>query len=206
MAMLIKMKDYIPEELHNGIHSIISYNDQPLLFEFSEVKSREPMILTLDIEKLNRKDLKTIKYDISYLNMCKVWSKNSYSTRKQVGAILVKDDHIISDGFNGTPSGFPNRCENDQNQTHWYVIHAESNALMKVAKSGYNCEDSVLYTTLCPCQDCSKLIIQAGIKEAVFGEFYRNVEGLKLILNNTKIKVKFYNMSIAETIDFNKIV
>lgn len=205
--MEIVMKNFIPEELHGGLTSIISHNDQPLLFELVKVvSSYDPLIYTVDLEKVNRTNLKNMKYDISYLKMSKDWGENSYSTRKQVGALLVKDNHIISDGFNGTPSGFSNKCEDSNGQTHWYVIHAEANALMKVARSGYSCEGATMYTTVAPCQECSKLIIQAQIKEIVFSEFYRNLEGLKLILNNTNIKVKFYNLDVAKTIDFNSIV
>ena len=103
---------------------------------------------------------KKLRYDKAYLRMAKTWSELSHCKRKQVGAIIVKDGMIISDGYNGAPSGFDNCCENEAGETHWYVLHAEANAILKVAKSTHNCHGATLYLTLSPCKDCSKLVLQ----------------------------------------------
>lgn len=114
------------------------------------------------------------RYDRAYLKMAMEWAKLSHCNRKQVGALIVKDGMLISDGYNGTPSGFPNTCENNDGETHWYVLHAEANAITKVAKSTNNAKDSTLYITLSPCKDCCKLILQAGIKRLVYKEEYKD--------------------------------
>ena len=119
--------------------------------------------------------------DIRYLKMARIWAENSYCVRRQVGALIVKDKMIISDGYNGTPSGFENICEDDMGQTKPYVLHAEDNAITKVAKSANNCNGATLYITASPCIECAKLIIQAGIKRVVYGEKYRCEEGLELL-------------------------
>ena len=124
---------------------------------------------------------KQLKYDKAYLRLAKSWSSLSHCVRKKVGAIIVKDGMIISDGFNGTPSGFDNSCENMQGETHWYVLHAEANAILKVAKSSNNCKGSTLYITLSPCKDCSKLILQAGIKRVVYQNLYKDTSGLEFL-------------------------
>jgi len=121
------------------------------------------------------------KLDTRYLEMAKIWAKNSYCKRRQVGALLVKDKMIISDGYNGTPSNFENICEDKNNKTKPYVLHAEANAITKVAKSNNSSENSTLYVTSSPCIECSKLIIQAGIKRVVFTEKYRLDDGLQLL-------------------------
>ena len=121
------------------------------------------------------------KFDLSYLEMAQVWAKNSYCKRKQVGALIVKDRMIISDGYNGTPSGFENVCEDEIGATKPYVLHAEANAITKVAKSGNSSEGSTLYVTASPCLECSKLIIQAGIKRVVYHEDYRITDGIDLL-------------------------
>lgn len=113
--------------------------------------------------------------------MASEWSLLSCCNRKKVGALIVKDGMIISDGFNGTPKGFPNDCEDPNGDTYWYVLHAEANAILKVAKSSQNTENSILYVTYSPCKECSKLIIQAGIKRVVYAEEYRDISGLKLL-------------------------
>ncbi len=113
--------------------------------------------------------------------MAKIWAKNSYCIRRQVGALIVKDKMIISDGYNGTPSGFENVCEDENNTTKPYVLHAEANAITKVAKSNNSSDNATLYVTTSPCMECSKLIIQSGIKRVVFCDKYHNVEGLKLL-------------------------
>ncbi len=121
------------------------------------------------------------KFDLSYLEMAQVWAKNSYCKRTQVGALIVKDRMIISDGYNGTPSGFENVCEDETGATKPYVLHAEANAITKVAKSGNSSEGATLYVTASPCLECSKLIIQAGIKRVVYHEDYRITDGIDLL-------------------------
>lgn len=119
--------------------------------------------------------------DQRYLKMAGIWAQNSYCKRRKVGALLVKDKMIISDGYNGTPSGFENECEDEDNKTKTYVLHAEANAITKVAKSGNSSLGATLYVTSSPCIECSKLIIQAGIKRVVFTESYRLEDGINLL-------------------------
>lgn len=119
--------------------------------------------------------------DERYLRMARIWAENSYCVRRKVGALIVKDKMIISDGYNGTPSGFENICEDAEGKTKPYVLHAEANAITKVAKSANNCDGATLYITAAPCLECSKLIIQAGIKRVVFSDNYRSNEGLELL-------------------------
>jgi dCMP deaminase len=124
---------------------------------------------------------KQLKYDIAYLRMAEEWSKLSYCDRRQVGALIVKDKMIISDGYNGTPSGFENICEDDEGYTKWFVLHAEANAILKVASSTQSCYGATLYITMSPCKGCSKLIHQAGIKRLVFSYEYSDISGLKFL-------------------------
>lgn len=124
---------------------------------------------------------KQLKYDKAYLRMATEWAKLSYCERKQVGAIIVKDNMIISDGYNGTPSGYTNCCENKSGETHWYVLHAEANAILKVAKSTQSSNGATLYITLSPCKDCSKLIIQSGIKRVVYQVKYKDTSGIDFL-------------------------
>ncbi len=121
------------------------------------------------------------KFDRSYIEMASIWAKNSYCKRRQVGALLVKDNMIISDGYNGTPSGFENVCEDETGATKPYVLHAEANAITKVAKSGNSSAGATLYITASPCIECSKLIIQAGIKRVVYRDEYRLTDGVDLL-------------------------
>lgn len=121
------------------------------------------------------------KYDKAYLRLALEWSKLSYCKRKQVGAIIVRDRMIISDGYNGTPSGFENCCEDEANLTHWYVLHAEANAILKVANSTQSCKEATLYITLSPCKECSKLIHQSGIKRVVYYQGYKDNSGLEFL-------------------------
>lgn len=132
-------------------------------------------------------------FDKRYLRMAAVWAENSYCERRKVGALIVKDKMIISDGFNGTPSGFENVCEDNNNLTKPYVLHAEANAITKVARSGNNSDGATLYVTASPCIECSKLIIQSGIKRVVYGEKYRLTDGLDL-LQRAGIKVEFMDI------------
>lgn len=124
---------------------------------------------------------KQLRYDKAYLRIAQEWGKLSHCKRKQVGAIIVKDRMIISDGFNGTPTGFENYCEDDEGYTKWYVLHAEANAILKVASSTQSCKGATLYITLSPCKDCSKLIHQAGIVRVVYREGYKDNSGLQFL-------------------------
>jgi len=122
--------------------------------------------------------------------MAQEWAKLSHCSRKQVGAIIVKDEVIISDGYNGTPTGFDNCCENEQGETKWYVLHAEANALMKLSKSTNSSKGATLYITLSPCKDCAKLILQAGIQRVVYFNEYKDCSGLEF-LKNTGITLDY---------------
>lgn len=127
------------------------------------------------------KEAKQLRYDKAYLRMAKEWGKLSHCKRKQVGAIIVKERMIISDGYNGTPTGFENCCEDDEGYTKWYVLHAEANAILKVASSTQSCKGATLYITLSPCKECSKLIHQAGIVRVVYSEAYKDNSGIKFL-------------------------
>lgn len=124
---------------------------------------------------------KQLKYDKAYLRMAHEWGKLSYCERKQVGAIIVKDRMIISDGYNGTPTGFENFCEDETGYTKWYVLHAEANAISKVAASTQSCKGATLYITLSPCKECSKLIHQSGIVRVVYYNAYKDCSGLDFL-------------------------
>ena len=119
--------------------------------------------------------------DLRYIRMARIWAENSYCQRRKVGALIVKDKMIISDGYNGTPAGFENICEDENGLTKPYVLHAEANAITKIARSGNNSEGATLYVTTSPCIECSKLIIQAGIKRVVFSNLYRVTDGIDLL-------------------------
>ena len=121
------------------------------------------------------------KYDKAYLKMAKEWGNLSYCERRKVGALIVKDRMIISDGYNGTPTGMENICEDEENYTKWYVLHAEANAIMKVASSTQSCSGATLYVTLSPCKDCSKLIYQAGIVRVVYIDQYKDTTGIDFL-------------------------
>lgn len=121
------------------------------------------------------------KYDKAYLKMAQTWGELSHCKRKKVGALIVKDRMIISDGYNGTPSGFENPCEDEENYTKWYVLHAEANAILKVAASTQSCTGATLYITLSPCRECSKLIHQSGIKRVVYSKAYKDTSGLEFL-------------------------
>ncbi len=127
------------------------------------------------------KELKQRNLDTRYMRMATIWAENSYCKRRQVGALLVKDKMIISDGYNGTPSGFDNNCEDENNSSFPYVLHAEANAITKVARSNNSSDGATLYVTASPCIECAKLIIQAGIKRVVYGEQYRLLDGVDLL-------------------------
>lgn len=133
--------------------------------------------------------------DKRYLRMAQIWSENSYCRRRKVGALLVKGKMIISDGYNGTPAGFDNVCESEDNVTYPYVLHAEANAITKVARSNNSSEGSTLYVSTSPCMECSKLIIQAGIRRVVFSEMYRITDGLDLL---RKAGIEVVHMPLEE--------
>ncbi|CDE86650.1 putative uncharacterized protein [Prevotella sp. CAG:891] len=133
--------------------------------------------------------------DCRYLRMAKIWAENSYCTRRQVGALIVKNKMIISDGYNGTPSGFPNICEGEDGLTLPYVLHAEANAITKIARSGNNSDGATLYVTDAPCIECAKLIIQSGIKRVVYARSYRLTDGIELL---TKAGIEVEQMNIDE--------
>ena len=137
-------------------------------------------------------DEKQRRLDCRYLRMARIWAENSYCKRRQVGALVVKNKMIISDGYNGTPSGFENCCEDDNNITKPYVLHAEANAITKLARSSNNSDGATLYVTASPCIECAKLIIQAGIKRVVYGAHYRLEDGIRL-LERANIEVIYLN-------------
>ncbi len=143
------------------------------------------------MESKNNKD-KQLSLDLRYLRMARIWAENSYCQRRKVGALVVKEKMIISDGYNGTPSGFENVCEDEMNVTKPYVLHAEANAITKLARSSNNSDGATLYVTASPCIECAKLIIQAGIKRVIYGEKYRLTDGTDL-LKRANIEVKYLN-------------
>ena len=132
--------------------------------------------------------------DLRYLRMARIWAENSYCKRRQVGALLVKNGAIISDGFNGTPSGFENICEDENTISKPYVLHAEANAITKIARSSQNSDGATLYVTASPCIDCAKLIIQSGIRRVVYAEQYRLDDGIRL-LERAGIEIKFLDIA-----------
>ena len=137
---------------------------------------------------------KQVQYEIAYLKMAQTWGQLSYCERKKVGALIVKNRMIISDGYNGTPSGFENVCEDEDHYTKWYVLHAEANAILKVASSTQSCLGATLYITLSPCKECSKLIHQAGIIRVVYAVAYKDDSGLKFL---EKAGVKLQHVPLA---------
>lgn len=137
------------------------------------------------------------QFDVHYLEMARIWAKNSYCERRQVGALIVKDKVIISDGYNGTPSGFENQCEDETGHSKPYVLHAEANAITKVARSNNSSDGATLYITASPCIECAKLIIQAGIRRVVFDELYRVSDGIEL-LKKAGIEVQQINLASYE--------
>jgi len=140
---------------------------------------------------------KQLQFDRRYLEMARIWAQNSYCKRRQVGALIVKDKMIISDGYNGTPSGFENNCEDEENKTKPYVLHAEANAITKVAKSNNSSEDATLYITTSPCLECAKLIIQSGIRRVVFCDKYHKEDGL-LLLQRASIEILFIDLDAEQ--------
>jgi len=140
---------------------------------------------------------KQFQFDKRYMQMAHIWSQNSYCKRRKVGALIVHERMIISDGYNGTPSGFPNECEDELNISYPYVLHAEANAITKVARSNNSSEGATLYVTASPCIECAKLIIQSGIKRVVYGENYRLSDGIELLKKAT-IEVDYIDNYLTE--------
>lgn len=136
---------------------------------------------------------KQLQFDRRYLEMARIWAQNSYCKRRQVGALIVKDKMIISDGYNGTPAGFENNCEDEDNKTKPYVLHAEANAITKVAKSSNSSDNATLYVTTSPCLECAKLIIQSGIRRVVFCDRYHKDDGL-MLLDRAGIEIVFIDL------------
>lgn len=143
---------------------------------------------------MNKENIKQIRYDRAYMRMAMEWAKLSHCKRKKVGAIIVKDRMIISDGYNGTPTGFDNCCEDENGDTKWYVLHAEANAIMKVASSTQSSQGATLYITMSPCKECSKLIHQSGIKRVVYKDMYKDDEGI-IFLKKAGVEI----VHLAET-------
>ena len=143
---------------------------------------------------MNEKTEKQLELDMRYLRMAAIWAENSYCKRRQVGALIVKDKMIISDGYNGTPSGFENVCEDENNVTKPYVLHAEANAITKVAASSNSSSGATIYVTSSPCIECAKLIIQSGIKRVVYSEKYRMEDGC-LLLKRAGVEVDFIEIN-----------
>ena len=142
---------------------------------------------------------KQLELDMRYIRMAKIWAENSYCERRKVGALIVKDKMIISDGYNGTPSGFENICEDENNVTKPYVLHAEANAITKIARSNNSSDGATMYVTDAPCIECAKLIIQAGIKRLVYSKEYRVEDGINL-LKRTGIEVIYLNPDKSDSI------
>ena len=140
-------------------------------------------------------DKKRRRYDVAYLKMAREWANLSHCERKQVGALIVKDKMIISDGYNGSPTGFDNCCEDDNGNTKWHVLHAEANAILKVASSTQSCKGATLYLTLSPCRDCSKLILQSGINRVVYTKAYKDVTGVDFL---KKANIEILELSLNE--------
>jgi dCMP deaminase len=150
-----------------------------------------PRKLSVFLSQMNSLEEKRIRYDLAYLRLALSWAELSQCSRKKVGAIIVKNKMIISDGYNGAPSGFPNACEDENGETHWYVLHAEANAILKVAKSTNNMDGATLYLTHSPCKDCSKLILQSGVKRLVYIHEYKDSSGVSF-LEQAGIEIKQY--------------
>ena len=140
-------------------------------------------------------DIKKDRYDKAYMRMAIEWSQLSHCTRAKVGSLIVKDGMIISDGYNGSPTGFSNDCEDSNNQSHWYIIHSEANAILKCAKNGSSCKGATLYITHSPCKDCAKMIHQSGITRIVYNQKYRDNEGIDF-LEKSGLEILFLNNNL----------
>lgn len=178
-----EMADYLGCS-KNKLKRILTGNYSGTISDFINILLKvnvSPNINFKNINDVMEANNKQRKVDELYMRMAFTWAENSYCKRRQVGALIVKDNSIISDGYNGTPSGFPNVCKDCNNTTYPYVLHAEANAITKLARSTQNCEGATIYITSSPCVECAKLIIQSGIKRVVYGEEYRFKDGIKLL-------------------------
>ena len=163
-------------------HNIIYLGYNPEIFNTKTlIISNKDFFIEQD--SLNYYNEKRIRFDISYLEKAVIWANHSYCRNKKVGSILVKDDQTISDGYNGTPKGFLNNCEDENGETHWYTLHSETNLFSKISKTTQTTIGAELYSTLSPCKDCSKIILQSEIKRVIFSDIYKNIEGLQLLLD-----------------------
>ena len=195
---MIESQDYIYDDMSPMIigMEVINKSDKDSIRMIIKDKSGKeknidgPDKITNFIDEIKSK-YKQQRYDKTYLKMATEWGKLSHCSRKQVGALIVKNGMIISDGYNGTPTGFDNCCETNENETHWYVIHGEANAILKCARNGHSCDGSTLYQTHSPCKDCSKLILQSGIKRLVYVEDYKDLSGLDFLKNSGIEIVKY---------------
>lgn len=151
------------------------------------------------VDTLYAHHAKEVKFDVAYLRMAQVWAGNSHAERKKVGCLIVRDFNVISDGYNGTPSGFDNKCEDENGETKWEVLHAEANAIMKLAKSSQSCAGATLYITFSPCRHCAKMILQAGIVRVVYTERHSDEEGLEL-LARAGIMISQYNLKNLDAV------
>jgi len=191
------------DEVFSVLQSLpLQVSDHPL-FSHSWIAKSNPFELIFFNEINNETDEtfyhpKNIKTDPVYLTMAEVWSKNSHCQRMKVGALIVKNKSIISDGYNGSPTGFPNPCEGADNVTLPYVLHAEANAITKLAKSTQSCEGSTLFVTVSPCYDCSKLIVQAGVKRLVFRDLYRKTESLSFLYQGGLEIIRLKNPTLPQ--------
>jgi dCMP deaminase len=189
----------INKDIKRQTHGDISFmTDTFLSFPFWRIKMDEfgKFEVFYSEKELSELTFGVEKKDSIYLEMASVWAKNSYCSRMQVGCLIVKNKSIISDGYNGSPTGFPNICESDENETLPYVLHAEANAITKLAKGTQSSDGSTLYVTLSPCFECSKLIIQSGIKKVIFSEVYRKPESLSFLVEGGIEIIKFSNNQI----------
>lgn len=178
--------------LNANIEHIYLYNGEVYRIDFKG-NAESTYTNYTEFTDLNKADHKELRYDRSYINMTEVWKENSYAVRKKVGALFVKNNMIISDGFNGTPTGFPNECEIDPSKSHAYVMHAEQNAISKLARSNHSSNESTLYVSSSPCAECSKQIIQSGVKRVVFWDFYRIIQGVSWMLRSG-VNISYYDI------------
>lgn len=185
------------EKLSDLVNSLQASNPDIVVIKHDPFFSGENglQFKSLSYDSLSDEESRVYDKHKRYLQIARIWSQNSYCERKKVGAIIVKGDSMISDGYNGTPNGFENTCELEDGQTKWYTLHAEANAITKLARSTNSSEDASLYISYSPCRDCSKLIIQSGIKRVVFYGFYRDISGFEILLKSD-IELIFINENI----------
>lgn len=198
-TQLIKAVEKLNLPLDSNIEHVYYYNGEVYRIDFKG-SAETTYCDSTEFTELTKAEYKELRYDRSYINMTEVWKENSYAVRKKVGALFVKNNMIISDGFNGTPTGFPNECEIDPNTSHPYVMHAEQNAISKLAKSNHSSNESTLYVSSSPCAECSKQIMQSGVKRVVFWDFYRIIQGVNWMLRSG-VNISYYNIELLNDID-----